>query len=123
MGYGIQETVLPFVASDFTDQKNSVYDQSGDDHAKKNDAQNQRHHLTPVKYNPTDIEDHGQGDQASAQGDKKRDGLGSSGYAHGGPCAHSNGTQRKIKTASRPLAVFIEVFCRFGFLIANHRRF
>jgi hypothetical protein len=91
---------LSLVPPDFAHQKNCVYHHPGDDYAKKNDSQNQRHYLAPVKHNPTDVQRHRKANQKHTQRDEKRDGFGSGGYAHAPPCAHSNGTGRKIKTAS-----------------------
>src|SRR5216683_322072 len=52
----VQKTILLFVPPDFAHQKNRVDHHSRDQQSKKNNAKHQRHHLPPVKNNPTDVE-------------------------------------------------------------------
>ena len=56
MRNGVKEAVLLLVAADFAYQKNRVQHQPGNDDSKKDDPENQRHHLPPVQYNPADVE-------------------------------------------------------------------
>src|SRR6267378_6851496 len=72
---GVEKTILLLISANFAHEKNGVDHQTRDDEAEENDAENQRDDLTPVEDDPANIDHHGQGNQASAQGYEKCDGL------------------------------------------------
>ena len=81
---GVQEAVLLLTAADFTDKKNCVEHQAGNDQAEENDAQDQWHNIAPVMHQPDDVEINGQSHQARAQCDKECDCPGAASDAHVG---------------------------------------
>lgn len=72
---GVDKAVMLLVPANFPDQKNGVQGQAGDNHQKKDDAENQQGYLPPMKNYPADVQGHGQHDQANAQHGKKNDGF------------------------------------------------
>src|SRR2546423_10779468 len=83
MSHGIEKTILLFIAPDLAHQEDGIQHYACDDEAKNDNAQHQRHHLTPAKDDPTDIKSNGQANQAGAQRDEKSNRLGAAGNAHG----------------------------------------
>jgi hypothetical protein len=84
MGDRVEKAVLLFVSAYLSHQENRVEDKPGNDHAEKDDAQNQRHHIAPVVHQPYDVEINRQPHQAGAQRNKKCDCPGAASDAHGG---------------------------------------
>src|SRR5450755_21805 len=82
----IQEAVLLFIAADFAHQKNRVEDDSGDDEAEENYAQDKRHDLAPIENDPTGAENRGRDRNAYSQRYEERNrGLATSdAHRHGG---------------------------------------
>src|SRR5208282_6799102 len=79
---GIEEAVLLLISPDLADQKDRVDDQARDKHTEKNDAEDERNNLPPVKDDPADIEDDRQGNETSPERDEERNSLGSARDAH-----------------------------------------
>src|SRR5262249_30551241 len=84
VGDGVEESVLALVALDFANDKDSVHDQAGNNDAEEDDAKNEQPSAALMEDDPTDVEEDGQRDQASAKRDEEGDGLGATGDAHGG---------------------------------------
>src|SRR5258708_1479788 len=63
----VDETVVFLVATNFTDEKNRIEDQAGDDGAKKNDAKKNFDALAPVEDDPTTANRERHRRQANAQ--------------------------------------------------------
>src|SRR6266403_1130064 len=78
----VQKAILLFVLVDFTNQKDRIHNEASDDQFKKNGAQDEGNNLSPVEYNPRDIQRHRQSNQEGAQRHEKRDLLGTTGNAH-----------------------------------------
>ena len=66
VGDRVEEAVLTFVALDFADDEDGVYDETRDDHAEENDAENEQPGAAFVEDDPTDVEEYGERDQATA---------------------------------------------------------
>ena len=82
VGDGVDEGVVLFVAADFADEEDGVEDEARDDDAEEADPQHQERHLAPVEQNPTDVQSHGQPDQARPQRDEERDGFAVASQSH-----------------------------------------
>ena len=67
MGNRVDETVVLFVAANFTDEKNRIEDEAGDNSAKKNDAKKNFDALAPVEDDPAAADRERDGRQANAQ--------------------------------------------------------
>jgi len=63
------------VAANFADQKNRIEDESGDDRAKKNDAQKNPDALAPVEDDPSAADGKGHRRQEDSQREEKVDGF------------------------------------------------
>ena len=71
----IDETVVLFIAANFSNQKNRIQRQPGNDQNEKDDAENQQRDLSPVKHNPADVQGYCQNDQADSEDGKKDNGF------------------------------------------------
>jgi hypothetical protein len=69
---GVDESVVLFVAADFANEECCIENQAKDDCQKKDYAQYEKCHLSPVEQNPTDIQGNCERNQASAQCDEER---------------------------------------------------
>src|SRR6202521_3947225 len=67
MGDRVDETVVLFVAANFTDEKNRIEDEAGDNSAKKNDAKKNFDALAPVEDDTAAADRERDGRQANAQ--------------------------------------------------------
>src|SRR5882762_3327542 len=63
----VDETVVLLVAANFTDKKNRIEDETGDDGAKKNDAEKNLDALAPVENDPAAANRERHRRQANAQ--------------------------------------------------------
>src|SRR5258706_15629213 len=71
MGDRVDETVMLLVAANFTDQKNRIKDEAGDDGAKKNDAEKNFDALPPVEDDPAAADSDRQRRKADAEREKE----------------------------------------------------
>ena len=100
---GIEEAVLLLISPDLADKKDCIDDQPCDEHTEKNDAEDERNNLPPVKDDPTDIEDDRQGYETSPERDEECDSFGAARdahvvlvYARASDC-HTSGTIKKTR--------------------------
>ena len=69
---GIDERIVLFVATYLADQKSRVQYDAEDQYDKENNAENQQRDFTPVENNPTDIQRHGECDEARTERNEER---------------------------------------------------
>src|ERR1700686_939545 len=67
MGDRVDETVMLLIAANFTDEKNRIEDEPGDEGAKKNDTKKHFDALAPVEDDPTAADRERHRRQANAQ--------------------------------------------------------
>src|SRR2546428_635520 len=71
VGHGVDERIMLFVAANLTNKKDGVQHEAGDNQNKKDDAENQQRHLSPIEQNPPYIQRYREQHQADAQHDEE----------------------------------------------------
>jgi len=71
MRYGINESIVLFVAPYLANKEGCIKDQTEDNQQEEDDSENQQRDFAPVEKNPTDIQRDRKRNQTSAQCDEE----------------------------------------------------
>lgn len=82
MRHGVEKRILPFIASNLANQKDSIENNARNENGKKNDAENREGHSPLIQKNPANIEGNKNTDKQAAERDEECNGPAASSNVH-----------------------------------------